>query len=73
MKPFSPDPDIREHLRQGIMALGSTTQERAEALGYGRKRVQHFEAGLFPSILFRFAQAGLIRVVEPTPNGSEAE
>lgn len=56
------DAEITAALVRGVKAMGSDTTERAQRLGYQKRRIEQFERGLFPTALIRFARAGIIAI-----------
>ena len=56
------DAEIIAALIRGVKAQGRTTTERAQRMGYQRRRIEQFERGLFPVSLLKFAAAGVIAV-----------
>lgn len=56
------DAEIIDALVRGVKAQGRTTTERAQRLGYQRRRIEQFERGLLPVALLKFARAGIVSI-----------
>ncbi len=68
-QPLMSEEEITAALVRGVKAQGPNTTERARRMGYRKRRIEHFERGVFPEALIKFIVVGIVSVNEfPEPD-----